>query len=339
MQNEHNDGGLLQATSPDAEATHTPQAGVLEQLLAPLDPKVFVEEWWGRKALFVKGTPDKFAELFDRERFLAAAKYGADRPHIQTFRLSAVVQDFDGSWTRTEPIEPEEIPAALEDGSTICVNDISIGDEGLAAICDDVAREMQFLGRIRFNSYLSNNDSGTDTHIDKSITTTLQIEGKKRWRYQTEPVVPWPPSNAQVQRDGTRVWSIPWVGSAPWEHLDPVDPDDFEEVTLEAGDLLCLPAGTWHNTRAVGSSLALNLAFAPMDFFTIFRELLQPIFEESPDWRSGVPPTYSANGPSDQVPEGVREYLRARSNEVATYLKSFNPDDRPTAELWHKLLD
>jgi ribosomal protein L16 Arg81 hydroxylase len=339
VQSEHDDGGVLQARSSEGQDGGAPQASVLEQLLAPFDPKVFVEEWWGRKALFVKGTPEKFAELFDRERFLAAAKYGAERPHIQTFRLSAVVQDFDGAWARTEPIEPEQIPSALEDGSTICVNDISIGDERLAAVCDDVAREMQFLGRIRFNSYLSNNDSGTDTHIDTSITTTLQIEGKKRWRYQAEPAVPWPPSNAQVQRDGTRVWSLPWVGHAPWEQLDPVDLDDFEEVVLEAGDFLCLPAGTWHNTRAVGSSLALNLAFAPRDCFSVLLEFLQPIFEESPDWRSGIPPTYSPGEPSGQVPEGVRDYLRTRFDEVATYLQSFTPDDRGTTEWWHKLTD
>jgi hypothetical protein len=38
----------------------------------------------------------------------------------------------------------------------------------------------------------------------------------------------------------------------------------WQEATMQAGDLLCLPAGALHAARAVGHSFALNLHFNPL---------------------------------------------------------------------------
>jgi ribosomal protein L16 Arg81 hydroxylase len=310
---------------------------VLRELVAPMAPEVFVEQWWGRRAVAIKGDGEKFSALFDRERFMLAVRQGADRPHLPTFRLSAIVRDFDDAWTRTEVIDPEEIPAALAEGSTICVNDISAADESLARFCQAVRQEMHFAGMTRCNAYLSENDSGVDTHIDTSITTALQLEGRKRWRFGKAPVVPWPRSNAQVQRDGTRVWSLPWVGHEPWERLDELQDEDFDEVVLEPGDLLCLPAGTWHRTRAMGDSLALNLAFSPLDFFTVLCRLIEPLFEGSPAWRGGLPPAYADGHAAEEVPPGVGEYLDARIGELVEGLRGVTSHDEAVATLWQAL--
>ena len=328
---------------PDGVPTANPWgvvgSNVLKRLLNPFQPEAFINEWWSRRSLLIKGTPQKFRELFDRDRFMSAVRYGAARPHLPAFRLNAVVRDFDGAWCRTELIDPDHIPAALTAGSTVCVNDISVGDEDLADFCEQVRRELSFAGATRCNAYLSQNDSGTDMHIDTSITTALQLEGTKRWRYAREPAVPWPKSNAHVQRDGTRVWALPWVGKQQWEYLPPLREDDFDEALLEPGDLLCLPAGTWHSTRAVGSSLALNLAFAPLDFFTVMLGLLKQTFEASPQWRGGVPPVYGDGVLSSGLPPRVREYMNARLADLSQQMASLGPDTQATRYLWQKLAD
>jgi ribosomal protein L16 Arg81 hydroxylase len=306
----------------------------LADLVAPMSPEEFAERWWGRRPVFITGDAHKFRDIFDRERFMTAVRFGAERPQLRTFRLSAVVRDFDEAWTRTEVIDPDEIPAALADGSTICVNDISAADDALASFCAAVRAEMRFTGATRCNAYLSENDSGVDLHIDTSITTVVQLEGRKRWRFGRAPAIPWPRSNAQVQSDGTRVWSLPWIGHEPWEELAEIDRADFDEVILEPGDLLCLPAGTWHSTRAMGGSLALNLAFSPLDFFAVLRRLIDPAFAGSAEWRGGLPPAFAAEEPSP----AVREYIDARIGELVDALRAIERDDDAIAALWRELI-
>ncbi len=312
---------------------------VLRELVAPMQPEEFTEHWWGRRALFIKGEPDKFSALFDRERFMSAVRYGADRPHLPTFRLSAVIRDFDGEWTRTEMIDPEAIPGALAEGSTVCVNDISAGDKLLRRFCDAVRQEMRFAGSTRCNAYLSDDDCGVDTHIDTSITTVLQLEGRKRWRFGSQPALAWPRSNAQVQRDGTRVWSLPWIGHEPWEQLDELRDQDFDEVVLKPGDLLCLPAGTWHRTRALGGSLALNLAFKPIDFLAALGRLLEPMFAASAEWRGGIPPVYANGAAGTELPEAVVGYFEARLTELLERLQMVSPADEDVTALWRALTE
>jgi ribosomal protein L16 Arg81 hydroxylase len=55
-----------------AEADRLEDLETLQQLLAPMAPEVFVNQYWDRKPLFLKGHPDKFAELFDIDRFVDA---------------------------------------------------------------------------------------------------------------------------------------------------------------------------------------------------------------------------------------------------------------------------
>ena len=325
--------------SRNSQVWDSKEADVLKSLLAPLDPLLFVEKYFGREPLYVKGTPDKFKTLFNRKRFDKAVKAAFRKSHVPSFRLSAVVRDLDGSWSVTEPIKPKEIPAALADGYTVCVNDITLGDEKLAALCLAIKSRMNFAGRVRFNCYLSPDASGTDTHFDTSVSTTLQIEGTKRWRYAERPAVPWPPSNAILQTDGARQWKLPWIGQQPWEQLDEVRTEEFKEVILEPGDLLCLPAGTWHNARAIGHSLALNMAFSPISCISLLTRILQDVFDGDESWRGGPPPAYQDQPDGVQLPASVQNYFEARLQEVRSKLNTIDARGELVQRPWRELVD
>ncbi len=298
-----------------------------------------MEEFWGRRAVFIKGRPGKFDGLFDLARFYKAVETAALKTHVRSFRLSAVVASFDGAVSTTEPIGPEEIDATLAAGTTICVNDISLGDDQLSSICEQVKRRMNFSGWVRFNSYLSPDQSGTDTHFDTSVSTTLQIEGRKLWRYAERPAVAWPPSNAQLRTDGTPEWSLPWVGEREWEKLPAVRTEDFVETILEPGDVLSLPAGAWHSARAIGHSLALNLALAPSSGFNLIKRMLETLFDSEEAWRSGPPPAYASDPLAVPVPELVQEYFDARFREMAGRLS--DPECRRSIveQVWREIVN
>ena len=324
-------------TSKNAPVWNSNEADVLNQLLAPLDPVLFIENYFGRQPLVVTGTPDKFINLFSRKRFNKAVKAAFRKRHVPSFRLSAVVKDLDGSWSTTEPIEPKDISKILAEGFTVCVNDITLGDEELAALCLAVKSQMNFAGRVRFNCYLSPDGSGTDTHFDTSVSTTLQIEGRKRWRYAERPAVAWPPSNATLLKDGTRQWKLPWIGQQSWEQLDEVKQEDFIEVVLEPGDLLCVPAGTWHNARAIGHSLALNMAFSPVSCNSFLTQILGELFESDESWRAGPPPALQAQD-EGQLPLAVQNYFATRLQEARSKLNTLDSKGEQVQRPWRELV-
>jgi hypothetical protein len=80
----------------------------------------------------------------------------------------------------------------------------------------------------------------------------------------------------------------PWCGAEEWEQLTPVRRTDLEHTVLEPGNLLCLPAGTWHAARAVDRSLALNVSISPADPARELARLLDPLLCDDPLWRGGL---------------------------------------------------
>jgi uncharacterized protein (DUF2237 family) len=84
-------------------------------------------------------------------------------------------------------------------------------------------------------------------------------------------------------------------------------------VELDPGDLLCLPAGTWHSARGVGFSLALNLYFAPRSLLDQFIPLLQNFTALNEHWRGGPPVTLEKV--QGNMPSAVSTYMRERADE------------------------
>ncbi len=308
------------------------------ELLAPLTARTFIEDYWERKPLYIKGSPQKFQGLFDLPRFYEAIKRGCELPNPGGFLLSVAVKEKEDSLTFSESISPEQVVEALAQGFTICVNDISAGDNELTYFATAIREQLSYPGTARFNSYLSPDGSCTDTHLDVTVSTTLQIEGRKRWRFSAKPVIDWPISNAQLRRDGSAYWMFPWADGTDWAQLGKTDEADFIEVVLEPGDLLCLPAGTWHNTKAIGSSLALNLAFEPMNFFAFLVTVLEPTFIAQTAWRAGPPPVCPENVASKGLPKEIAHYLRQRLSELRVFVEDLERNVDNMDAVWRGLV-
>lgn len=120
--------------------------------------------------------------------------------------------------------------------------------------------------------YASPHGYGFGTHWDCQAVFVLQIEGSKCWRFSSKPDVQWPPTllpGPNVVPELMRRYS--------W--LDVQFPDareeQFNEQVLKPGDVLFLPAGTWHRARAIGYSLALTIACPPMTAADFIDDLIR----------------------------------------------------------------
>ncbi len=299
-----------------------PSVTTLAQLLAPVGIDRFLAEHWGRRALFVRGTPDKVRGLLDLDGFLQAIRSPA-LPDIE-----ATLTDSSRERT-TERIRITGAEAAhyYGLGATVCAYKLDAVVPALAELCRSARREIGFTGEVDVRAYWSRHGEGFLPHFDARSATVVQIRGKKVWRFAAEPSVAAPPANAALGgvggpgqeptfTDGTLRPQREDDTAAPPPALRLPPPEAFEEVELAPGDVLCLPPGTWHTACATGHSLAINLAFAYRqggDVFSLVAEALRSRLAVDPSWRACPPPATAG--------DTLDDFFAARLDELRAALE------------------
>jgi len=289
-----------------SEESHTPVAlngCELQELVSPISCDEFVNSYFARLSLNVDGHPQKFNHIFSWERLRQALARGtniADRRYNITASFTS--GEDSGSTRRMMEAHHNQVIELLNAGATICITNIHMADPFLAQWAQAIRTQLNFTGTVGVNCYVSPDGSGLPMHYDKRVATTLQIAGKKRWKFSTESAKAWPSTN-EVYQEGMVGDD---VGKLPADM-------EFCEVELEPGDMLCLPAGAWHSARGIGFSLALNLYFAPRNLFDQFIPLLQSFAVSNENWRGGPPVTVEKT--QGNMPQTISAYMRERIEE------------------------
>ena len=298
----------------------------LQRLISPLAVEEFVAQYWMKRSVHIAGGTDKVGDLFSLDAFRAAVAAAAQRP-------DAARQGFEVRAGAIRAIPASTIDAELAAGSTICVSAIEVGDRKLAAFAAELKQQLAFPGRVSVHAYLSPKGSGFSfVHFDARIATTLQIAGRKRWRYAQHSSLPWPAHNVRIAPDGSLDWHQP---PSPWERAAGL-PGKLElvDVVLEPGHVLCLPAGTFHAAEAVDDlSLSININFNYSGFFELLLPFLRDRLAYTPGWRE-PPPAVAAE---HALPPRIEEFMRARIAELRGLLdalEGFNKLD--LAMIWHQ---
>ena len=232
----------------------------LQSLLAPISIADFNEKFFGRLPLRIKGNAGKFHRIFGWNALVEALKAGEhlEDPH---YAIKAAFSQGGKSKRalRMIPTYYRQLTELLQAGATVCVTNLHLADSFLQDWVASIRDELKYPGYVGINCYISPDESGFAMHYDARVATSIQISGVKRWRYSTRPAKAWPTQNAVFDESTGK--AVPDdaedIGMRPPEM-------EFNEVDMEPGDLLCLPAGTWHAAQAIDHSLALNLYFQPV---------------------------------------------------------------------------
>ena len=298
---------LLDSDSP--EESHAPAAlngRELQELLSPISCEDFVNSYFSRVSMNVEGPPQKFNHIFSWEKLKQALSRGqaiSDRSYNLTASFTS--GDEAGSPRRMIEAQHYQVSELLHAGATICISNIHMADPVLAQWARAIRAQLNFTGTVGVHCYVSPDNSGLPMHFDRRVSTTLQIAGKKRWRFSTESANVWPIDNGVYQQGKVEPVRAD-AGKLPAEM-------EFREVELKPGDLLCLPAGAWHSARGVGFSLALNLYFAPRNLFLQLAPLIQEFAVTNEKWRGGPPATVEKT--QGKMPRAVKAYMRERLDE------------------------
>ena len=208
------------------------------------------------------------------------------------------------------PILPSQARALFRSGLTVCAAGISDVNARLGAFAEGVRYALS-IPDLRFNSYLSPHDSGFNLHYDVKPIFLIQLAGQKRWWYGDGPIEP-----------------MPEVYSSSWRQKPSLD--SLEHCVLEPGDVLYLPAFTWHRARADGFSLGVTLGTKGVHNLPVRKALeCSPFFGE---WPLGElePPIHPAQAGSAEVPAAARAYLEKQLAGLRDYV-----EDLSVERLWN----
>lgn len=275
----------------------------LQELVSPVSCEDFANSYFARTSLNVAGEPHKFDHIFSWEKLRQALSRGQNITDQRYNITASFAAGEDSASTRHMlPAQHNQVIDLLNAGATICITNIHMADPFLARWAQAIRTQLNFTGTVGVNCYVSADGSGLPMHYDKRVATTLQIAGKKRWKFSVESAKAWPATN-EVYQEGQVAEGI---GKLPADM-------EFREVELNPGDLLCLPAGAWHSARGIGFSLALNLYFAPRNLLDQFIPLLQNIVDSNEHWRGGPPVTMEKT--QGRMPPTIALYMRERIEE------------------------
>lgn len=251
----------------------------LSLFLGDFDPARFFAEHWEQRALHLThGDPGRFADLISPDSLF-------DRELERCAHVKASARDADG-WNQEIRIRPDQARKLFRAGMTICAT--MLDEAGpCGRVVEAYRRAVTSAAPPHVNCYYSPDQRGYGLHFDTHPVWILQVAGVKHWTFSREPGVVNPPFNVVFPPGRDRV-------VLPWITLDRPDLGDytaFQEIRLEPGDVLYLPAGCWHAARAEGTSLALTLAQSRITTFDAFNlALSQIVAQKLPGATMRLPP-------------------------------------------------
>jgi ribosomal protein L16 Arg81 hydroxylase len=286
----------------------------LRHILQPVGVEPFIEKHWAKRALYIPGDPAKFRDLrFDRD-VLRALWSGSPPPEL----IKAHYFDADNV-SREVSIEPHQVEPFFRAGMTICLVHLDDLHPELARCAGAVKLALNYPDRVAVSSYYSPDGSGVGVHFDSHSIFILQIEGEKRWRYSTTPVVPFPPRNLPF--DGRESFSA----ENPWARLEMPDEASLEEQVLRPGDVLYMPPGTCHRTYAKGYSLSLSVVCWRTNFLDLLWQHLAPTMRQHAAWRQPVPVFTERRFWGIPFPAATETFIAARLAELRELVNGWTP--------------
>lgn len=268
-----------------------------DELFEGITSQAFINEYFNKKPLHLnRKEPAIIEQLLDRRAFLRSLK--------ECENVRAV---FPGMMRAS--IAPNDAHDMYLAGATICATGIDCAVPKIAQLVRDVKSDLSYLGLVTANAYWSPPQNGFEAHIDPRIVTVVQIYGTKNWRFTGVPLAVYPLERPYDDASREEV-----ISAHEKEH-------GFNEVTLNPGDLLCLPAGCPHSASAENESLSLNIAFdyAGFGIADLVARKVRDLLSEDPSMRHAPFQEY------DRHAEEVLERAITLAHEKLTALRG-KPD-------------
>lgn len=177
----------------------------------------------------------------------------------------------------------DAVADSLHSGATIRISDVQRFDPTVRGLISEVRAFFQ--ARSQVNAYLTPPDKvGFQPHFDTTDVFILQCHGQKEWK---------------IFAEYTNQVALPLVDTA-WEPDRYRPSEEFETLSLSAGDVLYLPRGVMHQARCVHeASLHLTVSIWPITLADLIASELKRVVASDIRYRERL--ALPAEGNEDQL--------------------------------------
>ncbi len=254
---------------------------LLDSLLAPIDAETFFRDYFGKKHLHVKGTPERTAAIMTLGGLNAlmsmtsvwspqTLKLFVDRNPVPVPEYCAKALALGGEALRPDP---DKVQDWIGKGASVILNDIDALSPGVRQFANELQEATG--GRSQANLYFSmSQHQAFGPHCDVHEVFAVHCNGEKVW-------------NIYENREDTPINHPSFqFGDAERERRAG---KVAEEVRMQPGDLLYIPRGLYHDALASQNG-ALHIAFGvtlpkPLDLLGIIWEAAV----QDPELRADLP--------------------------------------------------
>ncbi len=246
----------------------------LPTLVAPLSSEEFMREHWPTQPFWSTGGSERLERLRDVPEL--------ESPEVALSKARSVKVFRPAGQMSVVPDGKAAMPL-YRLGLTCYLGSRHI--PGLNRSTERLAADLGLpSGLIDCEVFCSSGESGAWMHSDYDVNFALLLNGNKRWRMAP---------NEHI-RNQTNM-CVPSTREAPDAlQLDLADrlpfpermPDDALEVDVEAGGLVFMPRGWWHETEASGDCLQVNFVVQGPTCISVLTHALKERLTKDPDWRA-----------------------------------------------------
>jgi 50S ribosomal protein L16 3-hydroxylase len=298
----------------------------LDQLIAPINIDDFFSHYWYRMPLHIPGVAQKFAR-FPGISELPAILSGRLTPgRWVSGPVSSAQASFLDRTGKARNIHavPSMWPDLFNAGASLCFSAVDHCHERLKRFVENVTSTIRFPGTIVTTCYLTPPSSGSAMHIDSHHVFFMQVAGKKHWTISNQPAWEDSPINLQLSTlDDVNVKALLDATGVVVRRPEAVG---TTELTLNAGDVLYLPPGFWHQARTSdSSSLHYTLGFMPLSPWHLLVAYLRRTALECPSLRRDLRfAAQSGDGDTrDLIEAGIQKLKKAVDGLTADNIESF----------------
>ncbi len=174
--------------------------------------------------------------------------------------------------------------ALFNAGSSLCFGPVHARHSELSAFVDSIKTELAIGSDVYMTCYVTPPHSGSTMHYDCQNVFFCQVSGAKHWKYSATPACSYPPMNL----DESSLKSVAHIKSSGIEVVPPSN-CEMIETTLNVGDVLYLPPGTWHQPHTTDkASLHYTLTFSPFGLQHVLLTMVRYIALSNPKWRKDL---------------------------------------------------
>jgi ribosomal protein L16 Arg81 hydroxylase len=251
----------------------------IESLLSPLSKADFLSSYWGKSFLYIKGFEEKFASILtieEIESFISRNEDLLQYPRVTMYNEGNIIPEarftkgtkmrISGAlgYKSENTVDIKKVNKLFTKGATFKISQFEQIYPEMKQLCNTFAESISFIEEIHLNLYYSPQKSQAfKSHFDKHDVFILQISGNKTWevfKHQEDNPLP----EYKIPRTESFLTS------------------EKHSINLNAGDLLYIPRGMWHNVFSNdSSSLHLTVGIRPKTVIDLLYNLEVELLNKS----------------------------------------------------------